>query len=347
VYSGQPAGGPTAGIFFTRWVTHFCAPAFAFLAGTSAYMYGLRHGRAELSRYLWTRGALLVLLELTVVHVSWTFTLDFTSELAGVIWMLGWCMILLAGLVRFSTRTIATIGLLVIFLQQAAGLLGGALPQSLRWIGQVLYFGGPIAAGGFALFVLYNLVPWVGVMAAGYAFGSVLVREPDERDRFCLRVGIGATVLFLVAAIPLAIVSGDNDRGPLLFRVLEQNKYRNSQLFLLMTLGPAIAVLPSAERARGWFASVLETFGRVPMFYYLLHIPLIHATALLVWLLRDGTAHAGWFTAAPFVSIEEGQRWGLGLLYLVWAIDLVILYLACRWYAGLKTRQPRSWMRFI
>jgi uncharacterized membrane protein len=310
-------------------------------------MYGLRHGRAELSRYLWTRGALLVLLELTVVHVSWTFTLDFTSELAGVIWMLGWCMILMAGLVRYSIRTIATLGLLLIFLQQAVGLASRALPASLGWIGQVLYFGGPIEWGSFTLFVLYNLVPWIGVMAAGYAFGAILVREPADRNRLCLRIGIAATALYLVAAIPLAAVSGDEGRGPLLFRILEQNKYRNSQLFLLMTLGPAIALLPAAERARGWLASVLETFGRVPMFYYLLHIPLIHATALMVWLLRDGTTHADWFTAAPFVSVPEGQRWGLGLLYLVWAIDLVVLYGACRWYAAVKSRRAGSWLRFI
>ena len=137
--------------------------------------------------------------------------------------------------------------------------------------------------------MLYSLVPWVGVMAAGYAFGGIMVREPAERRRLCLRVGLSATALFVVAAgLGVLLAPAPPDAPPALFRFLNQQKYPASLLFLLMTLGPAIALLPVAERMRGWLAEVLVTFGRVPMFYYLLHIPLIHATALLVWFLRDG-----------------------------------------------------------
>ena len=134
VYSGVPAGGPTAGVFFTRWVTHFCAPAFVFLAGTGAYLHGLNVGdRRALSRYLATRGLILVLLELTVIRFSWTFNFHYSEfVLAGVIWMLGWCMVLMAGLVWFSTRTIAVFGLLVMFGQQIFGLLPRALPAPAR-----------------------------------------------------------------------------------------------------------------------------------------------------------------------------------------------------------------------
>ena len=138
-----------------------------------------------------------------------------------------------------------------------------------------------------------------------------------------------------------------DDGPPALFQLLNQRKYPASPLFLMMTLGPTIALLPLAERARGWFADMLATFGRVPMFYYLLHIPLIHAVALLVWLVRDGSVHAERFATAPFVSIPPEQRWGLPLLYLVFVIVVAALYVPCRWYAGVKARGRQGWLRYL
>jgi uncharacterized membrane protein len=348
VYSGVPAGGPTPGVFFTRWVTHFCAPAFVFFAGTAAFLYGRKLGdKPALSRFLLTRGLVLVALELTVIHASWRFSVDYSSALGGVIWMLGWCMVLMAGLVRFSPKAVGFFGLVVIVAQTLMRLLATALP-ALSPLWKLLYLGGAIEMPGFTFFVLYNIVPWIGVMAAGYGFGAVMVRAPEARRRFCLRVGLGATIAFIVLATTRALVSGgDGDGTPLLFRILEQNKYRDSQLFLLMTLGPVIALLPFVESARGWLPRVLATFGRVPMFYYLLHIPLIHATALIAWYLRDATVHTNWFATAPYVQVPENQRWGLGLLYLVFAIDVAMLYPLCAWYARAKAERPRGWMRFI
>jgi uncharacterized membrane protein len=195
--------------------------------------------------------------------------------------------------------------------------------------------------------VLYNIIPWIGVMAAGYGFGAIVIREPAIRDRLCLRIGLGATAVFVILGTVVPIVQGGDGEMPMLFRVLEQNKYRDSQLFLLMTLGPTIALLPFADSARGWLARMLATFGRVPMFYYLLHIPLIHATALIVWYLRDGAVRAERFSAAPFVDIPAVERWSLPLLYLVFAIVVALLYPACAWYARVKARRSNSWLRFI
>src|SRR5882672_5846997 len=197
VYSGLPAGGPTPGIFFTRWITHFCAPAFIFLAGTSAYFYGRRH--SDLSRYLLVRGLWLVLLELTVIRVAWTFNFDFAHYLlAGVIWVIGWCIILMAALVRLRVRTIAIIGLAIITLHNALlPPLISAIPLGELW--KILYIGffnGPV--GGTPLIVLYSIIPWIGVMAAGYAFGTILTLDPARRTRTCLRLGLGAIALFLV-----------------------------------------------------------------------------------------------------------------------------------------------------
>ena len=206
VFSGLPAGGPTPGIFFTRWVTHFCAPAFVFLAGTSAFFYGRRH--PDLSRFLLVRGAWLVVLELTLLRIAWTFNVDFAHyEMAGVIWAIGWCMILLAGLVRLPLGVVGAIGVVIIaahnLLDPHLGALVPTLGNDLRGgLWKVLYvgfFAGPIQFGpdGPNLIVLYSIVPWIGVMAAGYAFGKVLTLEPARRNRLCLMVGLGATALFL------------------------------------------------------------------------------------------------------------------------------------------------------
>ena len=351
VYSGLPAGGPTPGIFFTRWITHFCAPAFVFLAGTGAFLHGRKlDDKRALARYLATRGLILVLLELTVIRLAWTFNFDYAHfVLAGVIWMLGWCMVLLAGLVQFQTKAIGTIGLVIIFFQQVFYLLPRALPGAMRnsmgWIWEFFY---PGLEGWPAVTILYTIVPWIGVMAAGYAFGAITIREHAERRRLCLRIGLSATALFLVAGgLAVFLLPAPADAPPALFRLLNQQKYPASQLFLLMTLGPTIALLPLAERARGWIAEVLATFGRVPMFYYLLHIPVIHAAALVVTLLREGNVHQERYASAPYASVPEEYRWGLPLLYLVFVIVVAALYVPCRWFAGVKARRPKGWLRYL
>ena len=345
VYSGVPAGGPTAGVFFTRWVTHFCAPVFVFLAGTSAYLMAAGSkdpAYSRVSRFLLTRGALLVLLEPTLIRLCWTFTLDYSQFLlAGVIWMLGVCMMLMAALVWLPLRVIAAVGVIVVFGQD----LFQALPAG--WFSQFLYFGGEVPTGGPTINVLYSIVPWIGVMALGYAFGSILTRDSAVRDRICLRIGLTATAGFLVIAGLSTFLGGSGDDGaPFLIRMLNQRKYPASQLFLLMTLGPAIAIMPYADRASGALARALTVFGRVPMFYYLLHIPVIHILALAVWYARSGSSHASNFVTAPYVFIPDG-RWPLWLLYVVFCAAVALLYPACAWYAAYKARTRATWTRYI
>jgi uncharacterized membrane protein len=345
VYSGAPAGGPTAGIFFTRWVTHFCAPAFVFLAGTGAFLHARKAGAPAVSRYLLTRGLVLVLLELTVIRLSWTFALSsLNAPLAGVIWMLGWSMVLMAALIRLPFTAVVVIGLALVFGQ---GIVGGAAGR-LPGIGPFLYAGGEVQLGanGPTVSILYTIIPWVGVMALGYAFGAIVIRPEQERRRACLRIGLIATAAFLVlGGVGVALSTGEGP--PALFRLLNQRKYPASPTFLLMTLGPSIALLPLAGRARGWLARVFTTFGRVPMFYYLLHIPLIHTLALVAWRIRDGRVDAGLFTSAPYVSVPPEQRWSLALLYLVFALAVAALYFPCRWFAGVKQRSRHPLLRYI
>ena len=357
VYSGLPAGGPTPGIFFTRWVTHFCAPAFVFLAGTGAYLAGRTRPRRELTQYLVTRGLWLVLLELTVIRVAWTFNLDFAHyDLAGVIWMLGWCLVLLAGLVALPLRAVAAFGLAVIFAQDAVGLAAAATPDAWRasigWMWQLLYLGGVfrIGASGPAIAVLYSIVPWTGVMAVGYAFGAIVVREPAERRRLCLLTGVTATVAFVIVGGLIVLTRpAPAAAPPALFRLLNQRKYPASQLFLLMTLGPTIALLPLAERAHGAAARVLAVFGRVPLFFYLLHIPAIHAAAVVVSLMREGRVNPWLFGNHPMMPppVPDGYAWSLALLYLVFAVVVAALYAPCAWFAGVKARDRQSVLRYL
>jgi uncharacterized membrane protein len=293
VFSGLPAGGPTPGIFFTRWITHFVAPAFVFLAGTGAFLHGAKlENRGALSRFLFTRGVWLVFLELTVLRFAWTFNFDYAHySLAGVIWMIGWCMILMAALVRLPLPAIGGFGVAVIVGHNVMDLFAQSLvpvlrTSSLAWLWQVLYFGGPVHLGpdGPPLVVLYSIVPWVAVMAVGYVFGSVMLWPTEDRRRVCLQIGLGAVIVFVV----LRAIDAYGDPQPwhklvptlpppLAF--LATTKYPASLLFLLMTLGPTIALIPLLERARGATARVLATFGRVPLFYYVLHLPLIHVAA--------------------------------------------------------------------
>jgi uncharacterized membrane protein len=353
VYSGLPAGGPAPGIFFTRWVTHFVAPAFIFLAGTSAFFYGRKH--TDLSRFLFVRGVWLVLLELTVIRVCWTFNVDFANYmLAGVIWVIGWCMILMAPLVRLRPRTVGIIGAAIIALHNLVMMPLINRTQALGELWKILYIGffqGPVA--GTPLIVLYSIIPWIGVMAVGYWFGTVLTTEPARRNRICLRLGLGATALFLV--LRGFNIYGDpqpwsaSGRMPALLSFLNTTKYPASLLFLLMTLGPTIAVIPLLDPARGRIAQWLTVFGRVPFFYYVLHIPLIHALALVVSKIRTGSVDPWLFTNHPMANppAPEGYTWSLGLLYLVWAVAIVILYFACRWYADRKARRSDWWLKYL
>jgi uncharacterized membrane protein len=368
VFSGLPAGGPTPGIFFTRWITHFCAPAFFFLAGTSVFFYGRKH--TDLARFLLIRGAWLVILELTFLRVAWTFNFDFVHyEMAGVIWAIGWCMILLAGLVRLPITVVGAIGVVIIaghnlmdsFMGTLIPSLGDSALDGLRRILYVGFFAGPIRFGadGPNLIVLYSIIPWIGVMAAGYAFGRVLLLEPARRKRTCLMIGLGATGLFLVLRglnlygdpRPWSTQPGPNGSPgmPALLAFLNTTKYPASLDFLLMTLGATIALIPLLEGVKGRIAGWITTFGRVPFFYYMLHIPLIHTMALVVSTVRLGEVSPWLFMNHPMGNppAPEGYTWNLGLLYAVWAETIVILYLACRRFADLKARRQDWWLRYL
>ncbi|CAN5585086.1 DUF1624 domain-containing protein [soil metagenome] len=363
VYSGLPAGGPTTGIFFTRWITHYCAPGFAFFAGTSAFLFFMKTSDiGSLRKFLITRGLLLVVFELTIIRFSWMFNFNYSDfAFTGVIWMLGWCMVLFAAFVRLKPMTLTFIGVAIILGQQAFYYVPFIFPESIRsyieYVWQVFY---PVASTGggavlsanvglsefLGLKVFYVLIPWIGVIMAGYGFGQVLLIDPPRRNRICMRMGLIIIGLFVAVGSVVALSSSSD--LPFLFKLLGQQKYPPTQLYIMMTLGPLIALVPWAEKVKGKIAEAIVVIGRVPMFYYLLHIPLIHLAAFVVNIILFGAIHQDWYERAPFVTVPEDQRWGLPLLYITWAVLVLVLYIACRWYAAYKFVHPeKKWLQFI
>ncbi|MBI4418739.1 MAG: DUF1624 domain-containing protein [Ignavibacteriales bacterium] len=362
VYAAIPAGGPSPDIFFTRWITHFCAPAFLFLAGTSAFFYGRRH--SDLSRFLITRGLWLVILELTVIRFGWTFNFDYGNySLGGVIWVIGWSMVILSGLVKLPAHVVGVIGIIIMaghnllqWLQPAIGPSLGNDLKSILWKFTYIY-SSPITVGadGPPIFVLYTLVPWVGIMAAGYGFGRFLLLGPARRNRLCLTIGLGAIGLFLVLrgfniyGNPTIWNPPDGDWVVGLLSFLNVAKYPASLQFILMTLGPVVALIPCLERAKGRVADWIALFGRVPFFFYIVHIPLIHVLAMGISLLNLGEISPWLFANHPLVPPPppEGYAWSLPALYAVWALTIVMLYFACLWYADMKSRRSDWWLKYI
>ena len=347
----------TFAIFFTRWITHFCAPVFVFLAGTGAFLSTTRgKSKRTLSWFLVTRGAWLILLELTFIQwAGWNFAIDLHHYGGAVIWAIGWSMIVLATVIHLPQWAITAFGLALIVGHNA---LDGLKPDdwgSLGWLWRVLHAGGPIEfAPGYFLFIAYPLVPWIGVMAVGYSFGTILRRDRAARRRWLLRTGIVVTLAFVV----LRFTNLYGDPRPwtpqaraefTLLSFVDCVKYPPSLCYLLMTLGPgliALSLLDRPETPRG--LRPLLAFGRVPMFYYLLHLPLIHGLAVLVETIRFGDAP--WATGAPWaqgVKIPPDAGVSLVWTYLATLLALALLYPVCRWFADLKRRRREAWLSYF
>lgn len=335
-------------LFATRWVTHFCAPTFFLLAGVGAALaVSGGKSRKEVAWFLLTRGLWLVVLEITVTALGWNFKLGFPLMLL-VIWALGLSMIILSGLIFLPQKVVAAIALVTIAGHNLLDNVGGASMSGDGPLWHLLHRPGLVSPDPLII-VGYPIIPWFAVMALGFAFGDVFRWEPESRRRFLIRAGLVSIVAFVV----LRLLNGYGNPAPwtlqrtLVLTVasfLNALKYPPSLDFLLMTLGPTFISLALLENARGPVARAISVYGRVPMFYYILHIFLIHtlAYAFALWQGGDGS----------FLSLDVGSfpTWyGTGLpgVYLVWTVVVLILYLPCRWFADLKSRRRDWWLSYI
>ncbi|HKY41462.1 MAG TPA: heparan-alpha-glucosaminide N-acetyltransferase domain-containing protein [Pyrinomonadaceae bacterium] len=355
-------------LFFTRWITHFCAPVFVFLAGTGTYLQFLRgKSKSELSKFLITRGLWLIVLEVTVVKLGVFF--DFDYRFLGflqVIWVIGVSMIILAGLIHLPLKVVAGFGLLMIFFHN---LLDGfrveswrgpqdPIPNIFQKLWMVLHQ--PFEAFPVlpilspVVFVVYPLVPWIGVMAVGYVFGELYKLDAQRRRRLLLIIGGVATGLFvLLRAID---VYGDpskwSQQKNIVYTVLSflnTTKYPPSLLFLLMTLGPSVLALAFFESrpSRSRIGQVFVTFGRVPLFFYVLQWYTAHIIAILLHLAFGRPVESLFMSPLDMLGPVPERGFNLAIVYLAWIIGVLLLYPLCKWFAGVKQRRGDWWLSYL
>ncbi len=339
---GNPTDPGNASLFLTRWITHLCAPTFFLLTGTGAFLSRKRWPDRGLSHFLITRGAWLVLLELTLLRFAYQFNVDYRVTMLLVIWALGWSMIALGVLVRLPVVAVLAIGLTMIV---GHNLLDGVRSANPLWA--ILHGPGLVLQGKHTVFAAYPLIPWIGVTAVGYALGVVFEWDAARRRRFLSWLGLTSILAFVL--LRAANVYGDprpwSEQGTTVATVLaflNANKYPPSLLFLLMTLGPALLFLRGLDGGVPATLRPAVIYGRVPFFYYIAHFTIIHAAATVTTLAIHGSAR--WMIESPSLDkypFTPPPRWGFSLpvVYLIWIGVVVVLYPACRWFAAVKARR--------
>ncbi|HET8632822.1 MAG TPA: heparan-alpha-glucosaminide N-acetyltransferase domain-containing protein [Gemmatimonadales bacterium] len=346
----------TPGLFLTRWITHICAPVFFLLTGTGAWFSGRRRSRNGLAQFLLTRGLWLILLELTVMRFLLQFNVDYTVTIITVLWALGWSMIVLAGLIYLPTWLIAVIGSVMIAEHNLLDSVQASSFGALAPLWNVLHGPGFLVNNEqHVVLVSYALIPWVGVTALGYVLGQLYHWDAERRRKWLLGLGLGLTAGFVI--LRFINVYGDpvpwSPQESPVFTVLSfmnANKYPPSLLFLLMTLGPALLLLRAFDGGMpSWLRPVL-VYGKVPLFYFILHFLLIHLLAVAAAWIRFGDV-SGLFQSPsldrfPFTA-PPGWPASLPVIYLIWAGVVVALYPVCRWYAGVKARRRDWWMSYL
>lgn len=341
----------TPAIFLTRWITHICAPVFMFTAGVGAFFWLNRGGRTkrQLSEFLVTRGLWLALLDLTVVRFAMTFGKGMV--VLTPLWGLGWAMVALALLIYLPVGALAAVSVGTIALHNLLDGVNATQFGGAAWIWNCLHQLGVFRVFGAPVLISYPLVPWFAVMSAGFCFGYVMILDPVKRRRLMVRIGLGLTVAFLV-------IRGLNIYGDpvpwsnlTVLSFLRCNKYPPSLDFLLMTMGPAILLLAWLDRVRFADTNPLIIFGRVPLFYFVLHLYVIHFLVFPLAWMRYG--HAA-FLVNPLPSMGGDRAqfpphygYDLGTVYLIWILVVAALYPVCLWFARLKQRRSDWWLSYL
>lgn len=349
-------------LYLTRWGTHICAPVFVFLAGTAIYLQQQRNSPSQMTKRLLTRGLWLVVLELTIVNLIFNFSWRWNVQLLEVIWVIGVSMMMMAALIHLNVRWSLLFGILMIGGHNALDRVRVSSFGQEGWLWQLLHVPGMIASSmsPSLIVVAYPLVPWVGVMALGYSFGPLALRNKEHVQGLMLRTGTYMLAVFIL--LRWSNVYGDPQpwtrQAPewrTVFSFLNVQKYPPSLLFLLVTLGLAALVLAALIRfeSKGTFRPILsciEMYGRVPLFYFLLHLTCIHATALVVSA-ATGTNWRWWVTGFPAGGVLRGRPPGFGFgLYVVWSVWIAVVvgcYPACKWYAGIKSRSRNALLSYL
>lgn len=339
-------------LFFTRWITHFCAPVFVFLTGTSAFLYGSnKTNTKQVAWYLFTRGIWLVIAELTIVNFAWTLDVTFSFRILQVIWAIGLSMLGLSALVFLPIKLILVLGVIIIFGHNLLDPieLHGASALELIWY--VLHQPNTLFLGNTLVSLVYPVLPWLGLMALGYGFGMFYVKDFNEGNRRRCLLGIGLSTVLLFLFLRGFNFYGEprpwNTQRSFIFTVmsfLNTTKYPPSLHFLLMTMGPALIFLALIEKVQNKITTRIVVFGKVPFFFYIIHLYLIHALAVLT-LVFSGRDWHEYILSAQRLSSGALSNFGFSLesVYLIWLLVLALLYPLCGWYQRYKENNPTKW----
>lgn len=340
----------SAALFATRWVTHFCAPAFALLAGVGIGL-AMNRGRTprEMSRYLLIRGLWLIALDTIITPIGWRFSFNLLPIFALVLWALGWSMIAMAALVHLPRSWVAALSLATIALHNTLDAVRPADWGSFAWLWHTLHVPGFAVPG--TLLIGYPLVPWIAVMALGWALADLYRWDAARRRRWLLAMGAAATLLFIATRAinqygDPAPWTGQRTAALTVASFLNVRKYPPSLDFLLMTLGPSLMALALLENARGRISSWLSVFGRVPLFYYSVHIVVIHLIGVAL-----AAAQGGELMRIPAVTDPASlpSWYGVELpgVYAAWMLVLLLMYPLCRWFARMKESRRDWWLSYL
>lgn len=340
-----------AAIFATRWITHFCAPVFVFLAGTSAYFVGTRRGKNELSIFLLKRGLWLMVLEFTIINFAWFANVQFSLIALTVIWALALGMIILAAAIHLPFKVILFLGVAIVLGHHLLDPIHAEENTSgAIWWGlvheQYLF-----QLGHFVIYIGYPILPWAGVMLLGYCFGKLYTSDVEvaKRKNILVTLGVGMTAAFFV--LRFLNVYGDpvpwtaqKDSVFTFMSFMNVAKYPPSLLYLLITLGPSLIFLAYSENLKGKISQYIIALGRVPMFYYIVHLYVIHLIALIAALVTGFDANdmvfTTWVTDSPNLV---GYGFSLGVVYLVWIAVVLLLFPLCLWYDRYKINHRDKW----
>ncbi|WP_338356888.1 DUF1624 domain-containing protein [Yeosuana marina] len=335
-------------LFITRFITHYCAPVFMFLAGTSAFFVGQKRSKKDLSIWLLKRGFWLIIVEVTIMKFGWNFNLNYTVTVFQVIWALGASMLFLAAFIHVPKKLMIAISLIVIF---GHNMLDGYMPEYWKDLWILLHVQAPIKTSFTTIFVAYPLIPWIFVMTLGYHFGLLYKQDfkPEIRIKWLRYIGVSAILLFII--IRYFNVYGNPTNWELqksfgftVLSFINFAKYPPSLLYLLVTLGPTILLLSFAENWKGKLYNAVVTIGRVPMFFYIIHVYIIHLLALVAVTLSGLSPKL--MVIELFVTRTpelKGYGYSLWVVYAIWFLLILALYPVCKWYWNYKNNNRDKW----
>lgn len=343
-------------MFFTRFITHYCAPVFILLAGMSIYLQSLRKSKAELSAFLFKRGLWLIVVELILITFAWTFDFSYSIFILQVIWAIGICMVLMGGIIRLPYMLILAAGFTIVMGHNILDFIPGT-HQGFWWD---LLRNGNFAfhqiMPGHQITIIYPFLPWLGLMMLGYGLGKIYEpsMDPAFRKKLLLYTGTGLILFFVllryinVYGDPLPWTLQDNTTSTI-FSFLNVHKYPPSLLFMCITIGPALIFLALFETTQNKITRIISVYGKVPFFYYILHFYILHTLCMILFLSRGHTFSEGIQETAgiPFRFLIAGEGYSIGIVYLIWILMVITLYPLCKWFSDMKRKHRHWWLSYL